>query len=80
MADLRQLDALGRSIVAAGYERSDKVAALFDRTAEGMAAMSLAPGEARLPPLAQEGPRGILLGGGARWVPPSPAGAAAYYS
>jgi hypothetical protein len=51
-ADLAALRALGCRIVAHRYDRADKVAALFDRLAEGMADASLDPGEARMPPLA----------------------------
>ena len=51
-ADLAALRARGCRILAHRYERSDKVAALFDRLAEGMAEASLDPGEPRLPPLA----------------------------
>ncbi len=51
-ADLSALRALGCRIVAHRYERADKVAALFDKLADGMAGASLNPAEPRMPPLA----------------------------
>jgi hypothetical protein len=51
-ADLVALRARGCRILAHRYERADKVSALFDRLAEGMAEASLDPGEPTLPALA----------------------------
>jgi len=51
-ADLAALRERGCWVVAHRYERADKVAALFDKLAQGMAAASLSPEEPRMQPLA----------------------------
>ena len=49
--DLGQLRALGNKIVSHRYEAADKVAALFDKLALGMADASLDPHQERMAPL-----------------------------
>jgi hypothetical protein len=49
--DLGQLRALGNKIVSHRYEAADKVAALFDKLAVGMADASLDPHQERMAPL-----------------------------